>query len=94
MHVQTLSSVLTLAIASNSAIVLSENSIETKDHSAVPSVITIVEFSIRSLMDGIREGNSTSRPPLLDRGNYGYWKSRMEAFLMSLDMRFETKKKD
>ncbi|TYK08228.1 gag-pol polyprotein [Cucumis melo var. makuwa] len=38
-------------------------------------------------MDGIREGNSTSRPLLLDEGNYGYWKSRMEAFLMSLDMR-------
>ncbi|KAA0040705.1 retrovirus-related Pol polyprotein from transposon TNT 1-94 [Cucumis melo var. makuwa] len=38
-------------------------------------------------MDGIREGNSTSRPPLLDGGNYGYWKSQTEAFLMSLDMR-------
>ncbi|KAA0065486.1 gag-proteinase polyprotein [Cucumis melo var. makuwa] len=38
-------------------------------------------------MDGIREGNSTTRPPLLDGGNYGYWKSRMIAFLMSLDMR-------
>ncbi|KAA0065624.1 gag-pol polyprotein [Cucumis melo var. makuwa] len=38
-------------------------------------------------MDGIREGNSTSRPPLLDGGNYGYWKSQMEAFLMSLNMR-------
>ncbi|KAA0066272.1 gag-pol polyprotein [Cucumis melo var. makuwa] len=38
-------------------------------------------------MDGIGEGNSTSRPSLLDGGNYGYWKSRMEAFLMSLDMR-------
>ncbi|KAA0060257.1 gag-pol polyprotein [Cucumis melo var. makuwa] len=42
---------------------------------------------IRSLIDGIREGNSTTRPPLLDGGNYGYWKSRTEAFLMSLDMR-------
>ncbi|TYK19297.1 gag-pol polyprotein [Cucumis melo var. makuwa] len=38
-------------------------------------------------MDGIREENSTSRPLLLDGGNYGYWKSRMKAFLMSLDMR-------
>ncbi|KAA0052057.1 gag-pol polyprotein [Cucumis melo var. makuwa] len=38
-------------------------------------------------MDEIREGNSTTRPPLLDGGNYGYWKSRVEAFLMSLDMR-------
>ncbi|KAA0026108.1 gag-proteinase polyprotein [Cucumis melo var. makuwa] len=38
-------------------------------------------------MGGIREGNSTSRPPLLDGGNYDYWKSRIEAFLMSLDMR-------
>ncbi|KAA0062325.1 gag-proteinase polyprotein [Cucumis melo var. makuwa] len=38
-------------------------------------------------MDEIREGNSTSRPLLLDGGNYGHWKSRMEAFLMSLDMR-------
>ncbi|KAA0045095.1 Receptor-like protein 12 [Cucumis melo var. makuwa] len=38
-------------------------------------------------MDGIREGNSTTRPPLLDRGNYRYWKSHMVAFLMSLDMR-------
>ncbi|KAA0033148.1 gag-pol polyprotein [Cucumis melo var. makuwa] len=44
-------------------------------------------FSIQFLMDSIREGNSTSRPPLLDGGNYGYWKSRMEAFLMSLDIR-------
>ncbi|TYK22567.1 Receptor-like protein 12 [Cucumis melo var. makuwa] len=38
-------------------------------------------------MDGICEGNSTSKPPLLDEENYGYWKSRIEAFLMSLDMR-------
>ncbi|TYJ96620.1 gag-pol polyprotein [Cucumis melo var. makuwa] len=38
-------------------------------------------------MDGIHEGNSTIKPPLLDGGNYGYWKSGMEAFLMSLDMR-------
>ncbi|KAA0056407.1 gag-pol polyprotein [Cucumis melo var. makuwa] len=38
-------------------------------------------------MDEIREGNSTTRLPLVDGGNCGYWKSRMEAFLMSLDMR-------
>ncbi|KAA0035587.1 gag-pol polyprotein [Cucumis melo var. makuwa] len=38
-------------------------------------------------MDGIHEGNSTTRPPLIDGGNYGYWKSRMEVFLMSLDIR-------
>ncbi|KAA0039010.1 uncharacterized protein E6C27_scaffold84G00970 [Cucumis melo var. makuwa] len=38
-------------------------------------------------MDGICEGNSTSKPPLLDEENYGYWKSRIEAFLMSLGMR-------
>ncbi|KAA0040128.1 gag-pol polyprotein [Cucumis melo var. makuwa] len=38
-------------------------------------------------MDEIRERNSTTRPPVLDGGNCGCWKSRMEAFLMSLDMR-------
>ncbi|TYK16355.1 Receptor-like protein 12 [Cucumis melo var. makuwa] len=38
-------------------------------------------------MDGIREGNLTTRPPVLDGVNYGYWKARMTAFLMSLDMR-------
>ncbi|KAA0058507.1 Receptor-like protein 12 [Cucumis melo var. makuwa] len=41
----------------------------------------------RSLMEIICEGNSTTRPPILDGENYGYWKSRMEAFFMSLDMR-------
>ncbi|KAA0062466.1 gag-pol polyprotein [Cucumis melo var. makuwa] len=29
-------------------------------------------------MEGIREGNSTTRPSFLDGENYGYWKSRME----------------
>ncbi|KAA0056473.1 gag-pol polyprotein [Cucumis melo var. makuwa] len=38
-------------------------------------------------MDGIRERNLTTRPPLLDGGNYRYWKALMVAFLMSLDMR-------
>ncbi|KAA0065470.1 gag-pol polyprotein [Cucumis melo var. makuwa] len=38
-------------------------------------------------MDGIHEGNSTTRPPMLDRGNYGYSKARIATFLMSLDMR-------
>ena len=38
-------------------------------------------------MEGIREGNSTTRPSFLDGENYGYWKSRMEVFLMSLDIR-------
>ncbi|KAA0062680.1 Receptor-like protein 12 [Cucumis melo var. makuwa] len=38
-------------------------------------------------MDEIHEGNSTTRPPFLDGGNYGYWNSRIEVFLMSMDMR-------
>ncbi|CAM8949992.1 unnamed protein product [Rhodiola kirilowii] len=33
----------------------------------------------------LKEGQSTNRPPLLERPNYGYWKSKMKAFLKSLD---------
>ncbi|CAM8943377.1 unnamed protein product [Rhodiola kirilowii] len=32
----------------------------------------------------MKEGQSTSRPPLLGP-NYDYWKSKMKAFLKSLD---------
>lgn len=39
-------------------------------------------------MDKIREGNSTTRPPILDGVNYEYWKARMAAFMMSLDIRY------
>ncbi|KAA0054378.1 Receptor-like protein 12 [Cucumis melo var. makuwa] len=35
----------------------------------------------------LREGSSTTRPPVLDGANYGYWKARMVAFLKSLDLR-------
>lgn len=38
-----------------------------------------------SIMDSIREGNLTHRPPLLDGTNYSYWKARMRAFLKSID---------
>ena len=34
-----------------------------------------------------KEGGAVSRPPLLDGTNYDYWKSRMEAFLRSVDNR-------
>ncbi|CAM8963861.1 unnamed protein product [Rhodiola kirilowii] len=33
----------------------------------------------------LKEGQSTNRPPLLEGPNYGYWKSKMKAFLKSLD---------
>ncbi|CAM8926491.1 unnamed protein product [Rhodiola kirilowii] len=32
-----------------------------------------------------KEGQNISRPPLLEGPNYGYWKSKMNAFLKSLD---------
>ena len=31
------------------------------------------------------EGNSTTRPPLFNGNNYGYWKARMTIFLQSMD---------
>ncbi|GAA0155187.1 hypothetical protein LIER_12969 [Lithospermum erythrorhizon] len=36
-------------------------------------------------MDGIKEGGSITRPPVLDGTNYPYWKARMTAFLKSVD---------
>ncbi|CAM8999850.1 unnamed protein product [Rhodiola kirilowii] len=33
----------------------------------------------------LKEGQSTNRPPLLEGLNYAYWKSKMKAFLKSLD---------
>ena len=36
-------------------------------------------------MDLMKESGSTSRPPLLDGKNYGYWKARMQAFIKSID---------
>ena len=38
-------------------------------------------------MDLLKEGESTSRPPLLDRTNYSYWKFWMHVFFKSLDMK-------
>ncbi|CAM8914420.1 unnamed protein product [Rhodiola kirilowii] len=35
----------------------------------------------------LKEGQSTNRPPLLEGPNYAYWKSKMKAFLKSLDER-------
>ncbi|MCI96637.1 gag-pol polyprotein, partial [Trifolium medium] len=34
-----------------------------------------------------KEGGNVTRPPLLTNSNYDYWKSRMIAFLMSVDRR-------
>ena len=34
-----------------------------------------------------KEGGFLNRPPLLDGSNYDYWKSRMSAFLKSIDSR-------
>jgi hypothetical protein len=34
-----------------------------------------------------KEGGFVNRPPLLDGSNYDYWKSRMSAFLKSIDNR-------
>lgn len=31
------------------------------------------------------EGSNISRPPLIEGHNYGYWKAKMRAFLMSVD---------
>ena len=36
-------------------------------------------------MDLMKEGGSTSRSPLLDGTNYGYWKARMCTFIKSID---------
>ena len=36
-------------------------------------------------MESIREGGSTTPPPMLDGLNYTYWKARMIAFLKSID---------
>lgn len=36
-------------------------------------------------MEPIREGGSTTCPPVLDGSNYSYWKARMIAFLKSID---------
>ena len=33
----------------------------------------------------MNEGNSTTRPPLFNGNNYGYWKARMTIFLQSID---------
>ncbi|KAA0045558.1 gag-pol polyprotein [Cucumis melo var. makuwa] len=38
-------------------------------------------------MDIIREGNSTTRLPVLDEANYRYRKAQMTAFLMSLEIK-------
>ncbi|CAM8965341.1 unnamed protein product [Rhodiola kirilowii] len=35
----------------------------------------------------LKKGQSTNRPPLLEGPNYAYWKSKMKAFLKSLDER-------
>ena len=36
-------------------------------------------------MQLLNEGGSTSRPPLLNGTNYGYWKARLHAFIKSID---------
>ncbi|XP_050935670.1 uncharacterized protein LOC103502061 [Cucumis melo] len=37
------------------------------------------------LVDSLREGSSTTRPPVLDGANYAYWKARIIAFIKSID---------
>ncbi|KAI3461556.1 hypothetical protein Pfo_018219 [Paulownia fortunei] len=36
-------------------------------------------------MDHLREGGSTTRPPLLGGTNYSHWKAKMRAFIKSMD---------
>lgn len=36
-------------------------------------------------MNGIKEGGSITRPPVLDGTNYSYWKVKMTTFLKSID---------
>ncbi|GAA0173440.1 hypothetical protein LIER_41522 [Lithospermum erythrorhizon] len=36
-------------------------------------------------MEGVKEGESIYRPPLLDGSNYAYWKAKMTTFLRSID---------
>ena len=38
-------------------------------------------------MDMFREGGSMTRPPMLDGVNYPYWKTKMRAYLKSIDER-------
>ncbi|KAI3458659.1 hypothetical protein Pfo_015322 [Paulownia fortunei] len=38
-------------------------------------------------MDHLREGGYTTRPPLLERTNYSYWKAKMRAFIKSINKR-------
>ncbi|XP_062103502.1 uncharacterized protein LOC133814575 [Humulus lupulus] len=38
-------------------------------------------------MDMFREGGSTTRPPMLEGANYPYWKTKMKAYLKSVDER-------
>ncbi|GAA0169523.1 hypothetical protein LIER_23988 [Lithospermum erythrorhizon] len=38
-------------------------------------------------MEGFKEGCSITRPPVLDRTNYTYWKARITPFLKSMDTR-------
>ncbi|XP_062104227.1 uncharacterized protein LOC133815396 [Humulus lupulus] len=38
-------------------------------------------------MDMFREGGSTTRPPMLEGANYPYWKTKMRAYLKSIDER-------
>ncbi|XP_062114498.1 uncharacterized protein LOC133825594 [Humulus lupulus] len=39
------------------------------------------------VMDMFREGGSTTRPPMLEGANYPYWKTKMRAYLKSVDER-------
>ena len=38
-------------------------------------------------MSRFSKGESITCPPLLDRMNYPYWKTRMRAFILALDVR-------
>lgn len=38
-----------------------------------------------SIMNEIKDGDSTTRPLILDEMNYSYWKSRMTTFMKSIE---------
>ena len=44
-------------------------------------------YSVCAGMEMFREGGSMTRPPMLDGANYPYWKTKMRAYLKSIDER-------
>ncbi|GAU42103.1 hypothetical protein TSUD_134870 [Trifolium subterraneum] len=56
---------------------------------AVDCLQNLRDILLHRVISGImdKEGGYTSKPPLLDDSNYDFWKSRMEAFIKSMDMK-------